>query len=119
MVGEDGIRNTKSLIWGLFLVVVGGAFLLGRFGVIDLPNWGMLWPAVFFVIGVTHAAEGRFGSALMFILMGGWFFACTFNWMGLTYRNSWPLLMIAVGLGIVISALTNEDARRRRARGAS
>ena len=95
MEGEGGIRSTKSIIWGLFFIALGGAFLLERFGVVEVPTVGRLWPLVFVVIGLTHFVERRPGSALTFILMGAWFMACNEGWFGLDYRNSWPLLLVA------------------------
>jgi hypothetical protein len=32
--------------------------------------------------------------------------------MGLGWHNSWPLLLVAVGIGMVVKALTGEDGRR-------
>lgn len=110
---DDWTKNMKTLVWGWFLIAVGSLFLLDRLQVVNLPNIGLLWPIVFLVIAAIHVVEGRHGSAVMFVLMGAWFQACTLEWHGLTYHNSWPLLLIAVGLGIVIRALTGEDARAR------
>ena len=112
-------RATKSLVWGIFLVALGSAFLLDRLHVVDLPSLGSLWPAVFFVIATGHVAEGRLGSALTFTLLGAWFFACEFGWYGLDYGNSWPLVLIAVGAGIVVRALRSEPRRREREGGPS
>jgi hypothetical protein len=114
MEPERGERSMKSLVWGVFLIVIGGAFLLDRLHVVNLPSIEEFWPLVFVVIGTIHFLERRPGSAVTFILMGAWFMACTTGWNGFTYGNSWPVLLIAVGTGIVLRALTGEDARRRR-----
>ena len=111
MEPDERIRGTKKLVWGFFLIALGGAFLLDRLHVVDLPSLGSLWPAVFLVIAVSHVAEGRLGSALTFLLLGAWFFACEFGWYGLDYGNSWPLVLIAVGAGIVVRALGGEPGR--------
>jgi hypothetical protein len=47
------------------------------------------------------------------ILLGAWFLAVTSGWMGLTYGNSWSLVLVAAGVGIVAKALTGEERRRR------
>ena len=119
MEREEGSLNPKSLVWGIFLIALGGAFLLERMGVLDLPNLGTLWPAVFWVIAISHALDRRPGSALFFVFMGSWFFACQFEWMNLTYRNSWSLMLVALGLSIVVGALSGEETRRRRKGAAS
>lgn len=106
-------KNLKRTLWGGYLMLLGTAFLLDRLDVTDF-SWGHLWPVVFFVIAGTRLVERRPGGAVSFVLLGLWFFACNEGWYGLDYRNSWSLLLIVVGLGIVIRALTREDTRRRR-----
>jgi cell wall-active antibiotic response 4TMS protein YvqF len=110
---ERDPRNVKRALWGVFLILLGCAFLMERMGY--LGDWvvGQLWPAVFWVIAIAHVIERRPGSAIMFVLLGTWFFACTLGWWGLTYGNSWGLVLVAVGAGMVVRALTGEDARRR------
>ena len=119
MERDERNRATKKLVWGIFLIVLGGAFLFDRLHLVDLPSLGSLWPAVFLVIAVSHIAEGRLGSALTFLLLGAWFFACEFGWYGLDYGNSWPLVLIAVGAGIVVRAIGGDLGKRAREGGES
>src|SRR5262245_53972799 len=111
---DEDRGSLSSIVWGLFLIALGGAFLLQRFGMLDLPSLGRIWPLVFLPIGITHLFDRRPGSGIMFLLMGGWFIAVEYEWMGFTYRNSWPLLLVVFGTGMVIEALSGEDRRRRR-----
>ena len=110
--GSPRRPSGRSLVWGVFLMALGAAFLLDRLDVVNMPNLGSLWPLVFPVIGIGHLAEGRPGQALTFLLLGVWFFACEFEWYGLDYHNSWPLVLVAVGAGIVVRALVGESRRR-------
>jgi len=112
--GDDRSRSIRSVTWGLFLVALGVAFLLERFGVLHVGAIGDLWPLVFFVIAITHLADGRWPGAVSFTILGMVFFAINFGWMGLTYHNGWPLFLIAAGMGIVTRALTGEGRRRDR-----
>ena len=116
MTQDEGIRNTKKVIWGVFLIALGGLFLFERFGTWGFAGIGEWWPLILVVIGITHLIERRVGSALTMILLGGWFLAVTSGWMGLTYSNSWSLGLVAVGAGIVVRALTGEERGRRSAR---
>ena len=118
MERDERSRAKRRLVWGIFLIALGSAFLLDRLHLVDLPSIGSLWPAVFLVISLLNAAEGRLGSALTFLLLGAWFFACEFGWYGLDFGNSWPLVLIAVGAGIVVRAL-GEPRGREREGGAS
>jgi hypothetical protein len=52
----------------------------------------------------------------MSLLLAAWFFAVTFDWGGLTYANSWPLALVAIGVGVVIGAITGEDRRGQKAK---
>ena len=107
---DDGTRRVRRLIWGLFLIALGGAFLLERFGVFVMPPVSQLWPAVFFVIAIADLASRRYGQAVMFTVLGAWFFACEFEWKGLTYGNSWGLALVAVGASLVVGALSGDRA---------
>jgi Domain of unknown function (DUF5668) len=112
MEPSDRGRAKKRLIWGVFLIVLGSAFLLDHLHIVELPSLGSLWPAVFLVITVSHITEGQLGAALTSLLLGFWFFACEFGWYGFRYGNSWPLILIAIGAGIVVRALRGERRHR-------
>jgi hypothetical protein len=113
MAQDEGIRSMKKAVWGIFLIVLGGLFLFERFGAWGFAGMGEWWPLILIVIGITHLIERRVGSALTMILLGAWFLAVTSGWMGLTYGNSWSLVLVAAGVGIVAKALTGEERRRR------
>ncbi len=115
MNSERGARPGKKILWGVFLILFGAAFLVERLGVWGGVSVGHdLWPLVFFVIGAESLIERRPGNATMFFIFGAWFLACNFDLWGLTIRNSWPITLIAVGAGVIGSSLSGEDARRRR-----
>ncbi len=109
---DGGRRIVRSIIWGVFLMALGVALLLERYGSWNLPPISHLWPVILFVPGLIRLLEWRPGGALTMFALGAWFLACEFHWRGLDYGNSWPLILVAVGLGIVIRALSGEDARR-------
>jgi hypothetical protein len=114
MEPEKRTRETTRTIWGLFLIALGALLLIERFGPWAIPNIRQFWPAVLFALAVIRLTEGRPGGALIFAGLGTWFFAAEFHWYGLDWGNSWPLALVAVGLGIVVRALTGEDRRRLR-----
>ncbi len=105
--------------WGIALVLVGVAFLADRWGWIDLvamaPDWlkepfephfwWRLWPALLVLAGlirmlsatrVEHVFRGLAEAAI-----GAWILACVAHLWGLSFSNSWPLLVIGVGLRLV------------------
>jgi hypothetical protein len=117
---RNRMHMRKRLVWGFFLIALGTWFLLDRLGLVYMPSIGRMWPVIFLVIAAIHVAENRLGGALTWVVLSAWFFACEFGWYGLDYRNSWPLVLVAVGAGIVVRAVRGEPARRRwRERGGS
>lgn len=93
-------------------MALGGVFLLDRTGLVELPVIWRLWPTVLLVIGSCRLFERRPGTGAMLALMGLAFFAAEFNWLSVSYSNFWPLLLVAVGVGIVIRSISGEDERR-------
>jgi cell wall-active antibiotic response 4TMS protein YvqF len=110
---EHRAHSRKRLVWGFFLMALGSGFLLDRLHIVEMPSIGRMWPAIFLVIAAIHVVEGRLGGAVTWVVLSAWFFACEFGWYGLDYRNSWPLVLVAVGMGIVVRALRGEPWRRR------
>ena len=107
-------RAISSFVWGLALIAFGAGLLLQHLAIIDLPSLHVWWPLIFVVLGVVRLVELRFGSGLFMIALGAWFYACQTEWHGLTYGNSWPVVIVALGLKIVVQALTGERWGRRR-----
>jgi hypothetical protein len=101
--------TSRRILWGVFLMAVGVTFLLAQLGVLELPSLWQLWPATFWVMGMGSLLERKPGGAATFGLMGLAFFSAQFGWFGLSYRTFWPILVVAVGVGMVIGALSGED----------
>jgi hypothetical protein len=108
---EKRPRPHRQILWGLFLMALGGVFLLDRTGIVEMPSIWRFWPTVLLVMGACRVYERRWGSGAMLALMGLAFFAAEFGWAGLGYHNFWPLLLVAVGVGVVIRAISGEDRR--------
>lgn len=104
------MRGIKSPAWGVFIILLGVLLLLERFGIVHYPE-GTFWPLLLAMLGVSALIERRFGSSLLFLLLSGVFLAFTLHWHGLTYARGWPLLVVAVGVAIVVSALAREGMR--------
>ncbi len=94
-----------SLVAGLILIGLGLGFLLMNLGWIDFGiPWGW-WPLALVAIGggrlVTAGdADERRGGAWL-VLIGGWLLVNVQGWFGLSWHNSWPLVLVAAGLMIV------------------
>ena len=109
---ERHTPSTKSVLWGLFLMLLGIAFLIDRMHILHLPPLHTLWPVFLFAIAAGRFIDGRVGGGVSMTLFGTWVLGCTTHWNGMSFGSSWPLALIAVGTGIVIRALTGEDRHR-------
>ncbi len=92
-----------ALVGGLVLIAVGLLFLLDRF---DFAEFGDLfrwyWPMIIVFIGLAKLfRRGAFWSGLWLMTIGAWLQVAHLRLFGLTYRTSWPLLLIALGGGII------------------
>src|SRR5262245_32920287 len=103
-------RNWARIFWGLALILVGAMFTFDRLG--WLPKWGWTftwWPLIVIALGLARLIQPRtasdVGSGVSTSLMGMWFLLVTGDILGLTWRNSWPLALVAVGAGTVARAL--------------
>jgi len=99
----DRRQPHDHLFTGLCLIAIGTVALLEKqgYGMLDLL-WTH-WPAAFAVLGLLRLLTARsarqLGSAAFLLLLSAWFYACQTGYLGLSYHNSWPLLLLALGLG--------------------
>jgi len=95
---------------GGVLIVVGIIFLAEELRIVPHVNMGTLWPLIPMAIGCgqllladdeSRRRHGRF-PGLWLILVGGVFLLHNFHVMSL--RQSWPLFIVAAGIGILFSS---------------
>jgi hypothetical protein len=102
-------RDNQSLATGLILIVVGVLFFLDR---LDIADFGDLfqdwWPMVLVIIGIPKLLRREtVWSGLWMIGLGAWLEVTVHHVWGLTFGNSWPLLLILMGAGITLRALAD------------
>jgi hypothetical protein len=102
----DEDRNWSRIMWGVLLILLGTLLLLERIGL--LPEWAWhfrWWALIVVVIGLGMLIQPRHaervGSGVTFILLGAWFLLVSNDHFGLTWRNSWPLALVAAGAGTI------------------
>lgn len=103
----------RRLLWGMAWVAVGTVFLLDRLAVLDLTQylgaqtrWWHYVPllvALGGVISVVSAQSARqVLKGLVDVVIGTWVFACLEHLWELTFANSWPIVLIAFGLQMLL-----------------
>lgn len=116
---RTGAKRTRhvsgGITAGLVLIAVGVIMLVARF--VPEYGWWNLWPLIIVFAGVAQALtpghDGwtieRFFDGLVTVTVGGVFLAITFGYVGwgVWWRvlSLWPVLLVAIGLGIVGGAV--------------
>jgi Domain of unknown function (DUF5668) len=101
--------NRGGLFWGALLTLLGLIFLLNNFNLMPahLIEW---WPILVLLGGVWLFSQGlaqRRGGELIggtvLLATGGFWLLVNFGWMD--QRLFGPVLLIALGLGILVRSL--------------
>lgn len=112
--GSQGNR----IFWGLLLIALGLAFLLDRFDLLDIRRLVDYWPFLLVAIGINrmvgYSTARNFTTGFFLTFLGLWFFALIKELWGITFENSWPFVLIAAGVGMVLHPLVDRHYASRR-----
>ena len=107
-------RNPRaSLLWGAALVLIGSVFLLDRFALLDLQqflgpqaHWWHFLPLLISLGGLIRLLSAQsarqVSRGLIRIVIGVWLYACLVPLWGLSFANSWPVLLVAFGVQMLV-----------------
>jgi FtsH-binding integral membrane protein len=99
----------KQLMWGLALIALGVAIFLDQMDLVDIHSLWHYWPLLLVIAGVNkmigYPTAKDFTSGLWSVLIGLWIFAVFEDMYGLTWRNSWPFVIIVTGITIILEPL--------------
>lgn len=106
--------KAETLFWGLALIGAGCVFLLDRLDYADMHHlirsW---WPLFLVAMGLSRIVGRRdVWSGVWLVIIGAWLEAVTLHVADLTFRNSWPLLLVASGAMLVLRSIGEAIARR-------
>lgn len=109
MIEEVERLDAGKLIWGIVLIAVGALLALERLGVVEIDALWRYWPMIMICLGLAQMIRPKCpadrGSGVWLLLIGLWLQANMISLFGLTFSNSWPLLLVAVGLSMVLGSL--------------
>jgi hypothetical protein len=104
---ENNYAARKQVMWGLVLIAVGLIFLLDRMDLVDVRSLWHYWPLLIVAAGINqtigYPSAREFSNGLWTVFIGLWLFAVFEGFLGLTFRNSWPLFLLMWGLQMVLS----------------
>jgi hypothetical protein len=91
------------------MIAVGVALMVAQLGLLPVDLSRAWWTLLVIGIGVTQLGFARrpasIGSAVSTTLIGAWFLVAVTHWYGLDWHNSWPLVFVAVGAGMIARAI--------------
>ncbi len=111
--------QVSRVFFGVCLAAVGLIILVDRMGAIAIGPLWMWWPMQFVLFGLyrflqpLEPGEERRGTWL--ILIGLWLQAIQLGLFHLTLQDSWPMLLIVLGLDTILRAGAAGHRRRRSA----
>jgi len=113
MTGTDRKRNWVGLTVGLILLGLGVVLLLRELGVVSgsifIPGWWALLIVALGLAKTVRARRGRdVGGGVTLTLIGAWLYMAHTGYHNLSYGNSWPLVLVAVGAGLVVRTIANQ-----------
>lgn len=94
-------NRSHQITIGMILVILGGIFLPDQIDVLTGDAFSRYWPVLLIVLGVGHLTRERRGGVPWLIVVGGIMLLHTLDILRL--GDSWPLFIVAAGLGWVWS----------------
>lgn len=107
---ETGSHWRRQLVWGMLLIVVGTLILLDRAGLLemdfDVTRIWHYWPWLLVVFGVNNlippTTPRLFLNGLWKLFFAAWWYVSFEHIWGLGFDDTWPALIVAWGLGMVL-----------------
>jgi len=95
------------IFWGLILVLIGGLFLLDRFGMHDFGYYiGRYWPVIIMLVGVSILISSGFRRPLTGLIIVGVGIIFQLQEMDLlehdVWQYVWPGIIILIGLSLLV-----------------
>jgi len=102
-------KSRDTFVWGLILISLGVTFLLTNSGVWPNDTLRHWWPVLVIISGLGSLPGARgpkgVGNAVTTAALGTWLLVAMNDWYGLGWSRSWPLAIVAIGLGTVTESI--------------
>jgi hypothetical protein len=100
--------------WGAILILVGVALLLDHMGIFPFGHLYQFWPLLLVAFGVMNiSTQSGKGFGIVLIVLGILLQLNTLNIIHLTFRDFWPLAIIAAGLLMIWGSLESWTLRTK------
>ncbi len=103
-------RLHGTLVLGAILLALGVLFLLDNFDFITIGEpVSHFWPLIIVAIGITKIVQADYSwerrRGFFWVYLGLWLLVSVLHMFGLTFHNSWPLLLIGFGISSIWKAV--------------
>ncbi|BEV71719.1 hypothetical protein THUN1379_12010 [Paludibacterium sp. THUN1379] len=103
------MRRFHFLLSGLSLILLGVLLALANLGTVAPQSVWQILPILIGLSGLVRVVTARrfFPGAkgLLRIALAIWLYACIGHYWGLTFHNSWPVLLILFGCRVTLRGL--------------
>jgi hypothetical protein len=98
--------RVPALMWGIALIALGVLFQLDRLDIIEFGRVvNRYWPVIIIAVGAAKALSGNLWGGFWMIVVGTWLQMVRLRMWGMSFDNSWPLLLVAFGAAMIGRAL--------------
>lgn len=119
MTCTEGKRSWGGLTTGLLLLALGVFFLLRELNVLTgsifFSGW---WAALVVALGLAELVRARrakdVGEGVTMTLIGVWLYCAHTGAFDFSYHSTWPLVLVAVGGGMVARTVASRWMPDRR-----
>src|SRR5215471_2107199 len=107
---------SRHLFAGFVFLLLGGLFLLGNMGYLDVDRVLRFWPVLLVALGLFKLVESgddyAHSSGIFWVVIGGLFLMGNMGILRVAFRDLWPVVLIGIGaLMLWRSALARRSPR--------
>lgn len=114
---ESVVQQKVNVRWllGGALIALGMLILLMNVGVLERFSVWRFWPLLLIVAGIARFVQSdKKSEGFWFVALGVWLQVSLLRLWDLSFGETWPAIVIALGIFIMWESLERE-ARRRKA----
>ena len=119
---DNDFHWRKQLVWGILFIAVGTMLLLDRAGLmqfdLDLAQIWHYWPWLLVALGLTQivppTTPRNLLNGLWHIFFAGWWYVSFERIWGWGSGDTWPALVVAMGVGILLRPMLNNYYANRK-----
>jgi hypothetical protein len=96
---------SERLVPAIVLIAVGAIFLLNNLHLVFAHDLFRYWPAILIAVGIVKLVDSQDNSARagggILVGLGAVFLAQSLGYLDIHFWDLWPLILIAIGLGLL------------------